>query len=210
MLRFLSVLRRLPVLLLTCALIAPAQAEVSVTQYFRDLRSLEAGFTQRVTDAQGRLVQQSAGTMAMQKPGRFRWDYREPSPQTIVADGERLWVHDPGLDQVTVRPLDAALGGTPLALLSGAAPIEDVFRVGAAQSRGGLSWFELTPKNEGGDFRALRVGFRGEALTALELEDSLGGRTRVEFTKLVRNGSVDPALFRFVPPPGTDVIGDTH
>lgn len=206
-----SLLSRLPAgLLLACALLlsVPARAEPSVTQYFHDLQSLQAGFTQRVSDAQGRLVQESAGSMAMQKPGRFRWDYTAPSPQTIVADGQRLWVHDPGLDQVTVRPLDAALGGTPLALLSGAAPIEDVFKVGPVQNRGGLSWYLLTPKDDGSDFKALRVGFRGDALAALELEDALGGRTRVEFSHLQRNGRVDPAQFRFTPPPGTDVIGD--
>ena len=98
-----SLLSRLPAgLLLACALLlsVPARAEPSVTQYFHDLQSLQAGFTQRVSDAQGRIVQESAGSMAMQKPGRFRWDYTAPSPQTIVADGQRLWVHDPGLDQV--------------------------------------------------------------------------------------------------------------
>ena len=121
------------ILLLGLWLASPAWATVQPTpvqRYFQSLQTLRADFVQRVFDERGRVLQTSSGRMVMQKPGKFRWDYQTPAEQVIVADGERLWSYDVGLAQVTVRKLDQALGSTPLALLSGAAPIEDTFRVG--------------------------------------------------------------------------------
>ncbi len=195
-------------LLAAATLTLPAVAEVSVQRYFRELKSLDADFAQTVIDANGRVAQNSAGHMLMEKPGRFRWDYASPGEQTIVADGRRLWLYDPGLEQVTVRKLDDALGATPLALLSGAAPIDQAFRVGAAVERDGLVWFELTPKQMQGDFRVLRVAFRAEELAAIEFEDAFGQRTRIDFRTLKRNGPVDADKLRFTPPRGVDVIGE--
>lgn len=179
-----------------------------VKDYFRSLTSLQADFVQTVFDEKSRAVERSQGQMAMQKPGRFRWDYREPFAQVIVADGERLWLYDKELEQVTVRPLDEALSATPLALLSGAAPLEEAFKVAAVTSRDGLQWFELRPKTEQTEFNVLRIAFRGEALQVLELEDIFNQRTRLEFTQLSRNAEVDPALLHFTPPAGVDVVGE--
>jgi len=201
-------LRRLFPLALLALLPFSVQAEVSVTQYFRELQSLDAGFRQVVLDANGRVAQRSAGHMAMAKPARFRWDYTEPSPQTIVADGKRLWVYDPGLEQVTVKPLDNALGSTPLALLSGVAPIDQAFSVGKVQRIQGLDWYTLTPKSSDSDFQSLRIGFGDGELAAIELLDKLGGRTRLDFIGLKHNPALDAAEFVFTPPAGVDVIGD--
>lgn len=185
-----------------------AATPVLVQRYFQDLETLRADFIQRVFDERARIVQTSSGQMLMRKPGQFRWTYRTPNEQIIVADGERLWAYDVDLEQVTVRRLDRALGSTPLALLSGAAPIEESFKVGGAQRRDGLDWFELTPKEPQSEFRALRVAFKGEILVSLELEDHFGQRTRLDFQNLERNPALDPALLRFTPPPGVDVVGD--
>jgi len=190
------------------ALPALAAAPSPVQRYFLDLNSLRADFIQRVYDERGRVVQSSSGRMLMQKPGKFRWDYRTPAEQVIVADNERLWAYDVDLAQVTVRKLDQALSSTPLALLSGAAPIEDTFTVGAVQRRDGLDWYELTPKQPQPEFRLLRVAFKGDVLVSLELEDSFGQRTRLDFQKLERNPTLDPALLKFTPPPGVDVVGE--
>jgi outer membrane lipoprotein carrier protein len=190
------------------ALPALAAAPSPVQRYFLDLNSLRADFIQRVYDERGRVVQSSSGRMLMQKPGKFRWDYRTPAEQVIVADSERLWAYDVDLAQVTVRKLDQALSSTPLALLSGAAPIEDTFTVGAVQRRDGLDWYELTPKQPQPEFRLLRVAFKGDVLVSLELEDSFGQRTRLDFQKLERNPTLDPALLKFTPPPGVDVVGE--
>ncbi len=180
-----------------------------VQRYFQDLRSLRADFIQRVFDERSQLLQSSSGRMLMQRPGKFRWDYRTPAEQIIVADGQRLWAYDVDLAQVTVRKLDQALGSTPLALLSGAAPIEESFTVGVARIQDGLTWHELTPKQPQPEFRLLRIAFKGDALVSLELEDSFGQRTRLDFQTLERNPTLDPALLQFTPPPGVDVVGDT-
>ena len=203
------VIRQLLLLTLSMLLMSPVWATPSqVQRYFQDLQSLRADFIQRVFDERSRVVQSSSGQMLMQKPGKFRWDYRTPAEQIIVADGNRLWAYDVDLAQVTVRKLDKALSSTPLALLSGAAPIEETFTVGNALGRDGLTWYELEPKQPQPEFRLLRVAFKGELLVSLELEDSFGQRTRLDFQKLERNPTIDPALLKFTPPPGVDVVGD--
>ncbi|NJN47261.1 MAG: outer membrane lipoprotein chaperone LolA [Candidatus Competibacteraceae bacterium] len=198
---------------LSCLLIllsnpAVAQEETLVQRYFQELRSLSAEFEQQVFDDQSNPLETSSGRMVMQKPGRFRWDYAQPSEQVIVADGKRLWVYDIELEQITVRALDEALSATPLALLSGAAPIEDTFVVNSQEARDGLEWFVLLPKQEQPEFKQLSIGFKDEQLQVIELEDALNQRTRLTFAKLERNVAIDPTQFEFTPPPGVDVVGD--
>lgn len=196
-------------LILLAILLAPrALAENQVQSYFQDLQALRTNFVQRVYDERGRVLQSSSGQMLMRRPGQFRWDYRSPNPQIIVADGQRLWAYDVDLEQVTVRKLDNAVSATPLALLSSAAPIADTFKVGAVQRRDGLDWYELTPQREQAEFRVLRVAFKGSVLVSLELEDRFGQRTRLDFQNLERNPRLDPALLQFKVPPGVDVVGD--
>ncbi|MBZ4194331.1 MAG: outer membrane lipoprotein chaperone LolA [Candidatus Contendobacter sp.] len=204
-------MRREWLLLIGILLLMPpvwAASPAQVQRYFQDLRTLRADFIQRVFDERSQLVQSSSGQMLMQKPGKFRWDYRMPAGQVIVADGERLWTYDVDLAQVTVRKLDQALSSTPLALLSGAAPIEDSFAVGNVRQQDGLNWYDLTPRQPQPEFRLLRVAFKGDALVSLELEDGFGQRTRLDFQKLERNPALDPTLLKFTPPPGVDVVGD--
>ncbi|HOW61205.1 MAG TPA: outer membrane lipoprotein chaperone LolA [Candidatus Contendobacter sp.] len=201
-------IRLLALIILMLASLASAAAPSPVQRYFHSLQSLRADFIQRVFDERGQVLQASSGQMLMRKPGQFRWDYRTPAEQVIVADGERLWAYDVALAQVTVRKLDQALGSTPLALLSGAAPIEEAFTVGGVRNRDGLDWYDLTPKQPQPEFRLLRVAFRGDTLISLELEDNFGQRTRLDFQKLERNPTLDPALLKFTPPPGVDVVGD--
>ncbi|MDS4019214.1 MAG: outer membrane lipoprotein chaperone LolA [Candidatus Competibacter sp.] len=207
-----DVIRKLKLIVLTLglALAVPvwAAAPSPVQRYFQSLQSLRADFIQRVFDERSHVVQSSSGRMLMQRPGKFRWDYRAPAEQIIVADGERLWAYDVDLAQVTVRKLDKALSSTPLALLSGAVPIEETFTVGEARGQDGLTWYELTPRQPQPEFRLLRVAFKGDALVSLELEDNFGQRTRLDFQKLERNPTLDPALLKFTPPPGVDVVGD--
>ena len=201
-------IRPLALIILMLASLASAAAPSPVQHYFHSLQSLRADFIQRVFDERGKVLQTSSGQMLMRKPGQFRWDYRTPAEQVIVADGERLWAYDVALAQVTVRKLDQALGSTPLALLSGAAPIEEAFTVSGVRNRDGLDWYDLTPKKPQPEFRLLRVAFRGDVLISLELEDNFGQRTRLDFQKLERNPPLDPALLKFTPPPGVDVVGD--
>lgn len=199
---------RLFLILFTICFAPAAVAQSQVQSYFRELQALRTDFVQRVYDERGRVLQASSGKMLMRRPGQFRWDYRSPNAQVIVADGQRLWAYDVDLEQVTVRKLDNALSATPLALLSGAAPIEETFKVGAVQRRDALDWYELTPQREQAEFRVLRVAFKGSVLVSLELEDRFGQRTRLDFQNLERNPRLDPALLQFQPPPGVDVVGN--
>lgn len=208
-----SMLRRsgLACALLLAALAAHAADDslVRVEAFLGSLKTLSADFEQVVRDNKGQITNRASGRLTLSRPDRFRWDYREPYLQTIVADGQRLWLYDPDLEQVTVRPLEQGLGSTPAMLLSGSGKASDAFTGGPVQQRGSIAWCTLQPIQRGSDFERVSLAFdaRGE-LAAMELVDKLGQATAIEFRSLVRNGKVDDSAFRFVPPKGADVIGN--
>ncbi len=176
--------------------------------FFTAQGALRASFEQTVQNPAFDQPETARGTLLMQPPNRFRWDYQEPYRQQIVADGKRLWFYDVDLDQVVVKPLDAALGDTPAMLLSGSGAVEDRFEVRELPDRGdGLAWVELTPRGKDTGFEAVRLGFDAHDLRRMELVDGFGQVTRLRFFDIERNVRVDPAAFRFEPPPGVDVIG---
>ncbi len=169
--------------------------------------SFRARFTQSVFDEDGLRIGASRGTVAFLRPYRFRWDYEAPEPQIIVADGRELWWYDIELDQVTVRPVEAALEGTPAALLAGpGASAGEHFHVATLESDRGIDWIRLVPRGTDAPFRVLRVGLRGEELRAIEMEDGFGQTTRIEFFDVEHDPPLRDELFRFVPPPEADVV----
>ena len=175
--------------------------------WLADNDSFRARFTQSVFDEDGLRIDASQGTVAFRRPYRFRWDYEAPGSQTIVADGSTLWWHDIELEQVTVRPVEAALGGTPAALLAGPrGSTSEHFRVTALESERGIDWIRLVPRGAETAFRVLRVGLQGDALRAIEMEDGFGQITRIDFFDVEQGPSLGDELFRFVPPPDADVI----
>lgn len=195
------------------AVLAPASAAEAVAPaqlraFLAETVTLEAEFSQVLLEADSDRSERSAGRFYLHRPMRFRWDYREPAPQLVVADGEHLWLFDPDLEQATVRRMDDGLSSTPAMLLSGSGRLEDSFRVGAAYREDGVDWVELAPLVASADFDAVRVGFEGGKLAAMELRDALGQTTLIRFSALRLNPSLDPALFQFVPPPGVDVLRD--
>lgn len=171
-------------------------------------RSAEADFTQTVTDKRGRVTQQASGKMAFARPGKFRWDYTAPYEQVIVGDGAKLWLYDVDLDQVSVKPLNDVIAGTPAALLAGDNAIEKFFVLKDAGEAHGLEWLEATPRTRESTFERVRMGFRGDTLAQMELSDHFGQRTTLTLLKFARNPSIAPARFRFSPPKGADVIGE--
>lgn len=199
------------VLLVACAL-APAGAGAAaldrLDQFMTTTRSAQGAFQQRIYDRGGKLVQASSGTLAFQRPGRFRWSYVRPYPQLIVGDGERVWVYDEDLKQVTVRKLDLALGATPAALLAGDNAAMQAFVLQEEGMRDGLEWLLATPRDKSSSFERIRMGFGPAGLERMELSDAFGQRTELVFTALERNPRLAPELFSFAPPPGADVIGD--
>jgi len=170
------------------------------------LAGLQAEFRQSVTDAKGVVTESAEGTVALSRPGRFRWDYRVPA-QLIVSDGTTVWFYDVDLAQVTIRSAAETLIGTPALLLSGQGDLRDEFEIADGGEEGGFAWSKLTPRNADGDFREMRVGVAGGQLRRMTLIDRLGQTTRLEFDKLERNPRFDAATFSFAPPPGVDVVG---
>ncbi len=192
----------------TAAADAPADARAAarLDAALEGLSSFRAEFRQSVTDAGGQLTESADGTVALSRPGRFRWDYRE-HPQLIVSDGTTVWLYDVDLEQVTVKPASEALVGTPALLLSGKADVRAEFAVTDGGTDDGLAWSLLAPRDAESDFRELRVGIGGGELRRMVLVDRLGQTTRIHFDRIERNPRLDPGSFTFTPPPGVDVIG---
>lgn len=185
----------------------PGTAAAKAQKYLAGLSTWSADFAQTISDEQGKLLRSASGHLYLQRPGKFRWDYREPGEQLVLADGKQLWFYDKDLAQANVRDMDATLASTPAMLLSGGASLDSQFDIGALPDASGLEWFQLKPKHANTDFLAVRIGFfRGE-LARMQLADKMNQVTNLTFTAAKRNLVLQPDLFTFVPPPGVDVIG---
>lgn len=187
---------------------AQAAALDQLKAFVQGSRSGRAEFTQTVTAKSGRQPQRASGTMAFQRPGKFRWTYAQPYQQLIIGDGEKLWIYDKDLNQVTVRKLGDALGSSPAALLAGDDALEKNFQLSEGGSRGGIEWVEATPKSADTSFERVRIGFADGKLRAMELIDTFGQTTILEFTAVERNPRLEAGLFSFTPPKGADVVGE--
>ena len=188
--------------------LAQAGAIDQLHDFLKNTRSFKADFSQALLAKNGRKPQQSSGTVAVARPGKLRWEIAKPYPQLVVGDGERFWIHDPELQQVTVRKADKALGASPAALLSGSNDLERNFNLREAGEADGLAWVEATPKTGDSGFERVRLGFAGADLQAMELFDSFGQTTLVRFSRIERNPNLPAATFKFTPPAGADVIGE--
>lgn len=195
-------------LLMLFSVTAEASAIDRFKTFVRTTQSARAGFEQKVYDRDRKLVQESKGSFVFLRPGRFRWVYEKPVDQLIVGDGERVWIYDRDLNQVTVRKISKALGSTPAALLAGASDVDKAFEMTDAGERDGLEWLEAKPRDRDAGFERIRMGFSATGVQAMELVDNFGQTTFLRFSGLVRNPKVDPAEFRFEPPKGADVLGE--
>lgn len=175
--------------------------------YLRTTQSARADFQQKVFDKTGKLVQESKGSFSFLRPGRFRWTYVKP-PQLIVGDGERVWIHDTDLNQVTVRRASRVIGATPAALLAGASDINKAFELVEAGAKDGLEWLEARPREKESGFERIRLGMSASGVDAMELVDHFGQTTVLRFSNLERNPQFDAGTFRFTPPKGVDVLGE--
>ena len=201
-------MRFLLIFLLAFASAVEAAAIDRFKSFVRGTQSARGEFEQKVHDRSGRLTQESKGSFVFQRPGLFRWVYAKPVDQVIVGDGERVWIHDRDLNQVTVRKLSRALGSTPAALLAGSADVEKAFDMSDAGTKDGIEWLEAKPREAEAGFARVRMGFDANGLRAMELFDHFGQTTQLRFLNLVRNPKVDAAEFRFQPPKGADVLGE--
>lgn len=208
---------------LSVLLAGPAQAGKAMDRLNAFLSSegaIRSSFVQTVQGAAFSQPRESRGTLLMQRPGKFRWDYQTPYAQLILADGKRLWVYEPDLDQVVVRPLDEALGDTPALLLSGEslsgeglseASLRKRFNIiESVEARDGLYWISLLPHRQESGFQEVRLGFGQKHLRRMELVDGFGQLTTLAFPDMQVNVDVPEGSFKFVPPKGVDIIGNPN
>jgi outer membrane lipoprotein carrier protein len=195
------------------ALAAHAGAMESLENFVRTAKSGHADFTQVITaparDGQAARTRSSSGTFDFQRPNRFRFEYRKPFEQTIVADGQTLWLHDKDLNQVSQRKQAKVLGSTPAALIAASPDLETLkrdFDLQALPDSNGLQWVQATPRQKEGQLTNMKVGFRGDQLAALEIQDSFGQRSVLTFSNMQLNVATNADAFHFVPPKGADVV----
>jgi outer membrane lipoprotein carrier protein len=191
----------------TLAAVEKPAAE-SLRHFFGNVRSYSARFNQVVLDEAFNVIQESSGTLSIARPDRFRWDYDAPFKQHIIADGQKIWVYDEELKQVTVRPLAGGLADTPAVLLAGKGRIDDTYVIKNLGMQGELNWVQLTPRRKDGGFEDIRIGFDQGRLRTLEMVDGFGQMTRVTLLSAKENPKLDPARFQFTPPKGVDVVGE--
>jgi outer membrane lipoprotein carrier protein len=180
----------------------------SLKAMLNETTTAKANFAQSVYDKNGKVLQQSTGTMAFSRPGRFRWEYNKPYEQSIVGDGTRLWIYDKDLNQVTVRKLDRALGASPAALLAGSNEIEKNYALKSVGAEHGLDWLEAVPKAQDTAFERIRMGFSKTGLDTMELRDQFGQTTLIKFGDLQRNVKIPAETFMFTPPKGAAVLSE--
>ena len=192
---------------------AHAGALESLENFVRTVHSGRADFTQVVTNPprEGRPgpTRTSSGSFAFRRPDRFRFDYRKPFEQTIVADGRTLWLYDKDLNQVTERPQAQVLGATPAAVIAASPDLDAIrrdFELQALPDSDGLQWLQATPRRKDGQLTSMKVGFRGDQLAQLEILDSFGQRSVLSFGHLQVNAPLPADTFRFTPPQGADVV----
>jgi chaperone LolA len=186
---------------------AQAGAIEKLRAFIAATHSAQANFSQVVLDQNGKRIQSASGVMQFQRPGKFRWAYQKPYEQLIVGDGAKFWLYDVDLNQVTVKKLDAALGSSPAALLSGSNEIERGFTLKESGSRDGLEWLQATPKGKDSSFDKILMAFNAQAeLVVMELNDQFGHKTVLRFSAMQHNPKLSEQQFRFTPPKGADVL----
>ncbi|NCC27371.1 MAG: outer membrane lipoprotein carrier protein LolA [Gammaproteobacteria bacterium] len=173
-----------------------AEGAKRVNDYLAGLGSLRADFEQFTFNAERTRMMESRGTLYLQRPGRFRWEYSTPNRQVIIADGNRVYLHDLELKQVSHQSQNRALSGTPALLLADGGPIEKHFEASPIDSTDGRTWVELVPKAQDTDVVRIELGFGKENLESLIMEDSFGQTTRLNFTGTERNAKLSPNLFK--------------
>lgn len=197
-------------LLLIVLPVFPIAAEEAPVQRLRNFlakaNTLQAEFSQVVIDEAGSPRQRTSGVFYLQRPGKFRWDYKKPYSQEIVSNGGKVWFYDVDLEQVTAKRLDNAIGSTPALLLSGEVALEKNFKIENQGMDEGLFWIKLVPKAEDSGFKYVLIGLDGDTLAGMELSDNFGQLTRIYFTGVKTGLKLDRSLFEFRPPPGVDVF----
>ena len=209
------------VVIASFVLLAKADGLEALDAFIKTAHSGRANFTQVLTspprEGQSARSKTSSGTFEFVRPNRFKFVYRKPFEQSIVADGQTLWLYDVDLNQVTARKQSKALGATPAALIAAAPDLRALqaeFTLSSAPDMDGLQWVQALPKSKDGQLQSVRVGFRlaeksaikTTELAALEILDSFGQRSLLRFSRVEVNATLSGDAFQFKPHPGAEVI----
>jgi chaperone LolA len=185
-----------------------ASATQDLQRFFNQVQRYSARFDQVVLDEAMNPIQESSGSLWIERPGRFRWQYSMPFEQHIVGDGKQVWVYDVELKQVAVRRMEGALGATPALLLAGKGSLDASFVIKDLGRQGELDWVQMKPKKNDGGYEDIRIGFEKGRIRTLEMVDGLGQTTRVTLKDARENGRISADRFQFRPPKGVDVISE--
>lgn len=187
------------ILLISCSALAGNGVE-QMKHFLQQVNSFQAGFEQMVLEADQQQALRSQGQFYLQQPDKFRWDYSEPEPQQIIADGRQVWLIDPELEQVSVQSQNTALKGTPAMLLIRGEPVEKHFEVIDIGDSQGLAWVELIPKEQESQFIRILLAFSNNDLQRMEMADKFGQVTRFQFYDIQHNPKFKPDQFVYEPP----------
>lgn len=183
------------------------EAIQQLDKFFAQVDSFTGRFVQTVFDEQGDVIQNAEGDIALDKPGKFRFEYTKPYPQLILADGEYLWIYDEELLQATAKPIDEALGNAPIMLLTDIRPLNQDFEIMDASTRDGLNWVELIPHIQDTEFHRIQIGLNDQGIKKMELHDHFSQKTIIEFLNLKINANFPSEYFTFKAPSDVDIVG---
>jgi outer membrane lipoprotein carrier protein len=186
---------------------AAETARAKLDSFAKNITSISADFEQQVysSKSKGKLSQ---GTLALKAPRQFRWDVAKPFKQLIVADGEKVWIFDPDLEQVTVRSQGSEEAHSPLTVLTDLSQLDRDFTTSELGEHDGLAWLRMKSKDKEPQFAYCDLGFDANDLARMRFEDTLGNTTEIRFSGWQRNPKLKPDAFTFTPPQGVDVVGD--
>jgi outer membrane lipoprotein carrier protein len=185
---------------------AIADGVASLKDFYHSTNSMRAKFHQVVKDNTNKVVQEVDGTMQLQRPNKFRWDYKKPYEQEIISDGKDVFLYDKDLEQVTIRALTQTLGSSPASLLAGGDEVEKSFDLKNINREDGLDWVQALPKNDDSGFERIMLAFKDQRLMKMEMHDSFKNITLIDFSAVERNPSLSLSSFLFTTPDGVDVV----
>lgn len=183
-------------------------ARARLESFAGNLHAVSARFEQSVTGANGHQGEVSSGELMLKAPRQFRWHTVKPFEQLVVADGNKVWIHDPDLEQVSVRKQGVEEAHSPLTVLTDLGLLDREFTVSESGQREDLQWLKLVSRAKEPDFAYAELGFDADSLVRMRFEDSLGNTTEIRFSDWKRNPAMKADAFSFTPPPGVDVVGD--
>jgi outer membrane lipoprotein carrier protein len=181
-------------------------SEESLQTQLNSNQQMSGRFTQVISSERSSKTQSSTGEFWLKKPSKFRWHYSTPYIQKIISNGEKIWVYDEDLEQVTVKKSTQSINSTPLAIILGSASIDKHFNAATLELKDDLEWMRLTPKNESSGFDYIDIGFKNGLLSRMLLQDSFGQITRLQFTDVEVQADIDDDDFDFEIPDGTDIF----